>query len=87
MTTRRSTSPRGLLLLLCVAVLGVLVVLGLVVTSLAGWIGLLVYAAVAGLLVGLGIARGRRLLAPPELPPGRTCTCCTTSHFDPVKVI
>ncbi len=78
---------RRLLALLCGAVLGVLLVLGLAVTALLGAVGGAVYAVVAVALVAVGAARGRRLLAPPARPAGRTCDCCTTSHFDPVKVI
>ena len=78
---------RRLLALLCGAVLGVLLVLGLAVTALLGAVGGAVYAVVAVALVAVGAARGRRLLAPPARPAGRTCDCCTTTHFDPVEVI
>ena len=80
-------SSRRLLALLCVAVVGVVVAMGLVVVSLTGVVGGLVYAVATGALLTVGAVRGRRLLAPPPLPPGRSCTCCTTSHFDPVKVV
>jgi hypothetical protein len=80
-------TSRRLLALLCAAVLGVLVVLGLVVTALLGAVGGAVYAVVAVALVAVGAVRGRRLLAPPARPAGRTCDCCTTTHFDPVTVI
>ena len=80
-------SSRRLLALMCAAVLGVLVVIGLVVTAFTGPVGGIVYATVALALVGVGVVRGRRLLAPPPRPAGRTCDCCTTTHFDPVKVI
>ncbi len=80
-------STRRLLALLCAAVLGVLVVLGLAVTALLGTVGGTVYAVVALVLVAVGVVRGRRLLAPPPRPAGRTCDCCTTTHFDPVEVI
>ena len=80
-------TSRRLLALLCAAVLGVLVVLGLAVTALLGAVGGAVYAVVALGLVVVGVVRGRRLLAPPPRPAGRTCDCCTTTHFDPVEVI
>ncbi len=80
-------SSRRLLALMCVAVLGVLVAVGLVVAALAGPVAAAVYGVLALVLVLAGAVRGRRLLAPPPLPPGRTCRCCTTSHFDPVQVI
>ena len=79
-------TSRRLLALLCAAVLGVLVVLGLAVTALLGAVGGVVYAVVAAALVAAGAVRGRRLLGP-QRPAGRTCDCCTTTHFDPVKVI
>jgi drug/metabolite transporter (DMT)-like permease len=80
---------RRLLALLCAAFLGVLVVVGLAVTALLGPVGAVVYALVAVALVAVGAVRGRRLLAPPQSPrpAGRTCDCCTTTHFDPVEVI
>ena len=80
-------TSRRLLALLCAAVLGVLVVLGLAVTALLGAVGGAVYAVAAVALVIAAGVRGRRLLAPPARPAGRTCDCCTTTHFDPVKVI
>jgi hypothetical protein len=73
--------------LACLAVLGVTALLGVVVASLTGLPGLILYAAVAALLLGVATVRGRRLLRPAPLPPGRTCTCCTTSQHDPVQVI
>ena len=80
-------SSRRLLALLCAAVLGVLVVLGLAVTALLGVAGGIVYGLVALVLVVVGAVRGRRLLAPPPRPAGRTCDCCTTTHFDPVEIV
>ena len=80
-------SSRRLLALLCAAVVGVLLVLGLAVTVVLGAVGGAVYAVVALSVVVVGVVRGRRLLAPPARPAGRTCDCCTTSHYDPVKVI
>jgi len=81
------TPSRRLLALLCAAVLGVLLALGLLVGALAGAVGVAVYAVVVAGLVALGVRRGRALVAPPALPAGRSCSCCTTSHYDPVKVI
>ncbi len=82
---------RRLAVLACLAVLGVTVLLGVVVASLTGLPGLILYAAIAALLLGVATVRGRRLLRPAArtapLPPGRTCTCCTTSQHDPVQVI
>jgi len=80
-------SSRQLLALLCAAVLGVLAVLGLAVTALLGVVAGIVYAVVALGVVAVGVLRGRRLLTPPQRPAGRTCDCCTTTHFDPVEVV
>ena len=80
-------TSRRLLALLCAAVLGVLIVLGLAVTALLGAVGAAVYAVAAVVLVAVGAVRGRRLLAPPARPAGRTCDCCTTTHFDPVEIL
>jgi hypothetical protein len=78
---------RRLAVLFCLSILGVVLLFGIVVGSLTGLPGVLAYAAVAGLVLGVAIARGRRLMRPAPLPPGRSCTCCTTSHTDPVRVI
>ena len=80
-------TSRRLLALLCAAVLGVLVVLGLAVTALLGPVGGAAYAVLALVLVAAGVVRGRRVLAPPARPAGRTCDCCATTHFDPVEIV
>ncbi len=81
-------TSRRLLGLLCTAVLGLLLAVGLVVGAVAGTVGALVYAAFAVGVVVLGAVRGRRLLAPAEpATDGRTCTCCTTSQLDPAVVV
>ena len=80
------TPSRGLRLLLCGALLGVLVLLGLVVAAAAGVVGVVTYALLAAALVVVAVVRGRAAYAPTPLPP-RTCTCCTTTHFDPVEII
>ena len=78
---------RRLAVLCCLSILGVALIVGIVIGSLTGLPGVLAYAVVATLVLGFAVARGRRLLQPPPLPPGRSCTCCTTKHTDPVKVI
>ena len=80
-------TSRRLLALMCAAVLGVLLVVGLVVWEVAGTLGAGVYAVLALPLVAAGAARGRRLLEPPLRTDGRTCSCCTTSQLDPAVVI
>ncbi|MCW2713031.1 MAG: hypothetical protein JWN88_78 [Frankiales bacterium] len=81
------TGTRALRVLLCAAVLGLLLAIGLIVEAVGGLVATTVYAACALAVLVVAVARGRRLLAPPALPPGRTCQCCTTSQHDPVKVI
>ena len=78
---------RRLAVLCCLSILGVALVVGVVVGSLTGVPGTIAYAVVSVLVLGFAVSRGRRLLRPPAPPPGRTCTCCTTSHTDPVQVI
>ena len=73
---------RRLQVLFLVALLGVLVVVGLVVLSLAGPLGLAAYAVLALVAVGL-VARRARAAA---VPVGRTCSCCTSTVHDPVQV-
>ena len=77
--------------LLCVAVLGVLLLVGLVVTAVAGAGGAVAYAVLALLLVGLAVVRGRAAFAPTRLGMAdgapRTCTCCTTTQHDPVRIV
>ena len=73
--------------LMCLALLGVLGLVGVVVAVLAGVAGLVVFAVLAVPLVTVGVVRGRAALAPEPLPAGRSCTCCTTTHFDPVEVV
>ncbi len=76
--------------LLCVALLGVLLAIGLVVVAAAGPLAGAGYAVVSTGLVAAAAVRGRSVLAPPAVPTapsGRTCTCCTTSQLDPVRVL
>ena len=78
---------RRLAVLFGLSILGVALMLGIVVGSLTGLPGVLAYGVVATLVLLRAIARGRRLVQRPPLPPGRSCTCCTTKHTDPVKVL
>lgn len=66
------------------ALTGVLVALAVLVKALAGPVAVVAYAVVVLVLVGLAVRRARR---EPELPEGRTCTCCTSTVHDPVTVI
>jgi hypothetical protein len=83
----RPTTPSPLLsALFGVALLGVLVAGGLLAFRLGGLAAVLGYAALTGLLLALGVARVRRLVAP-SAPLPRTCTCCgTADHTAPVTL-
>ena len=73
--------------LFLVALLGVLAALGTAVYELGGGLAAGVYAlAVVGLLL-VGAARARAAAAARRREAGRTCTCCTSTHFDPVEVV
>jgi fatty acid desaturase len=83
----RDRRNRRVQILFLAALLGVLAVLGLVVVGLAGPWAALVYAVVVLALLSVGAARARAGQARARAAAGRSCTCCTTSHFDPVTVI
>jgi hypothetical protein len=77
--------------LFLVALLGVLFAIGVAVAELAGsWASLAYSVVVLGLLV-VGAARARaaqeRVRERGNSGGGRTCSCCTTTQYDPVKVI
>ena len=78
---------RRVQLLFLAALVGVLVCVGLVVLALAGPVPALAYAVIALVLLALGAARARAAQEAARRAAGRTCTCCTTSQHDPVKVI
>ena len=78
---------RRLQVLFLVALVGVLVCVGLGVLALAGGLAALAYSVVAALVLGVAAARARAAQEAARLAAGRTCTCCTTSQHDPVKVI
>ena len=84
MTPGRS---RLLPVLLCLALVGIAVSVGLVVLAALGWPTAVGYAVVVVALLLVGGARARRALAPPPAPAGRTCTCCTTTQHDPVRIV
>jgi hypothetical protein len=78
---------RRLQVLFLVALLGVLVCVGVALLELAGPLVAGAYAAVTALLLLLGAARARNAAEAAREAAGRTCTCCTSSQHDPVKVI
>ena len=84
-------SQTRLQVLFLVALLGVLLAVGVAVADLAGRWAAVGYAALALVLLCVGAARARAAQARAgeraSSAAGRTCTCCTTTQHDPVKVI
>ena len=78
---------RRLQVLFLVALLGVLACVGLGVLALAGPLALVAYSLLALVLLGVGAARARSAQEASRRAAGRSCTCCTTSQHDPVKVL
>ena len=72
--------------LFAVALLGTLTVVGLALSRL-GWVALGPYLAVVGVGLALLVRKVRSLAAQAKAKShGRTCTCCTSTVFDPVEV-
>jgi hypothetical protein len=65
------------------AILGLLIAIGLALSTF-GWVVEIPYVAVVLVAIGLLARRARTLRAPKD--DGRTCSCCTTTVFDPVEV-
>jgi hypothetical protein len=83
---------RRLQLLFLSALLGVLGCAGLVVAALAGARAAGAYAVAVVVLLVLGARRARAAQAGARpsaglSEDGRSCTCCTSSRHDPVKVV
>jgi hypothetical protein len=74
-------------LLFLVALLGVLTCVGLGLLAVAGPVTAAAYSVVALVLLALGAARARAAQDAARRAAGRTCSCCTSSQHDPVKVI
>ena len=72
---------RRLTALFAAALLGVGVVIGLLLLEL-GPLALLAYL----LLLTAGLSRLVRRVRAAQRPTGRTCSCCTSTVFDPVEV-
>ena len=64
------------------ALVCVLVAIGVALSAL-GWVAVVAYAVAVTLAVGLA-ARAQR---PGNEDDGRTCSCCTSTVFDPVHVV
>ena len=78
---------RRLQVLFLVALAGVLVCVGLSVYALLGTAAAVAYSVVAVVLVALCAGRARAAQEADRREAGRTCSCCTTSQHDPVKVV
>jgi hypothetical protein len=60
----------------------VLVAVGVALSAL-GWIAVTAYVLVVATVLGLGVRRQRAQ----QQESGRTCSCCTSTVFDEVKVV
>ena len=76
---------RRIAALFVTAVLGLLVALGLLLSSL-GLVVLVGYVAVVLIGLVLLVRKTRTLKAIVHARSGRTCSCCTTTVFDPVEI-
>ncbi len=76
---------RRIAALFVTAVLGLLGVIGLLLSSL-GPVVLSAYVAAVLLGLGLLVRKTRTLKAIVHARSGRTCSCCTTTVFDPVEI-
>ncbi len=87
MSLPASPVSRRLAYLFLLALLGILVMVGVLIAALVGWLPALVFGVAAGAAVVLGARTARRRARARARALGRTCTCCTTSVHDPVTVI
>ena len=71
--------------LFLVALLGLLAAIG-VALSAFGWVVTTGYAATVVVVLAV-LARRARHRLPSGSDDGRTCSCCTSTVFDPVEVI
>lgn len=68
------------------AVVGLLVMVGLALSTF-GWIAAASYAAVVLVALGFVVRSARTLrLGRGKPADGSTCSCCTTTVFDPVEI-
>lgn len=77
---------RRIAVLFLLAICGVLAAIGTVVQALGGWPALAAYLVGVLALFAVLVRRARRLVAQRERAV-RTCSCCTTSHADPVRMV
>jgi hypothetical protein len=69
------------------ALTGVLLMVGLVIARAAGAVAVGTYLVIVVAAVVAGAVAARRQARLAALSAGRTCTCCTGTVHDPVKVI
>jgi hypothetical protein len=81
------TVPRSVAVPFLVAVAGVLFIVGLALQHAVGRAAVAVYVAVITSAVVSAAITARRRARLAALSAGRTCTCCTGTVHDPVKVI
>jgi len=65
--------------LFVLALVALLTAVGVALSSL-GWVAVVAYLLVVGVAVGLAVRASR------PKDDGRTCSCCTSTVFDPVEV-
>jgi len=76
---------RLLAALFLAALLGTLTAIGVALSSL-GWLVVGPYLVLVAAALILMVRRARSLVAQAKHASGRTCTCCTSTVFDPVEV-
>ena len=77
---------RALAALFLSAAAGLVIVVGLALSAF-GTVAVVLWAVLVALVLALGVRKARALRPPPSTSTGRTCSCCTTTVHDPVKVI
>ena len=78
---------RRVQVLFLLALLGVLTCIGLALLAYVGGLAAGVYAGMTLVLLAVAARRARAAQEAARRDAGRTCTCCTTSQHDPVKVV
>jgi len=76
---------RALAALFLVALLGTLSAIGLALSAL-GWVALGPYLGLVAVGLVLLVRKARTLTPQAKHTDGRTCSCCTSTVFDPVEV-
>jgi hypothetical protein len=85
MSGARSPVSRPVAVTFLLALTGVLVLFGVVVSALLGPLALVPYVGLLATPFVAAVVSARRRRA--RLAAGRTCTCCTGTVHDPVQVV